>query len=112
MYMNYVDFTAGGKEYKLRLSTRNIMALEKQIGCNPVMIFGNGEKVPTITIMVTVLHASLQQLNHGITMDDAFGIFDDWLEDGHVMTDFIPIILEIYRVSGIIRNDNGEEKNA
>ena len=37
--MMYVDFTAGNKEYKLRLTTRDVVALEKQLGCNPLMIF-------------------------------------------------------------------------
>ena len=30
--MMYVDFNAGGKDYKLRLATRNVVALEKAIG--------------------------------------------------------------------------------
>lgn len=110
--MNYIDFAAGNKEYKLRLSTRAIMTLEKQIGCNPVMIFGNGDTIPTITTMVQILHASLQPLNHGISIDDAYGIFDAWLADGHAMTDFIPVILDIYRASGIIRAEESEVKNA
>ena len=109
--MNYIDFTAGGKEYKLRLSIRNTVALEKQLGCNPLMVFGEGDKVQTITVMVQILHASLQQLNHGITLDNAYDIFEEWLNDGHVMTDFLPIIIEIYKVSGIIKEEEKEEKN-
>lgn len=35
--MLYTDFTAGNKDYKLRLSTRNIVALEKQLGANPFL---------------------------------------------------------------------------
>lgn len=100
--MNYVDFTAGNKEYKLRLSTRAVVALEKQIGMNPLSIFGNGDTIPTITVMVNVLHAALQQLNHGITLNDAYDIFDDYLADGHAMTDFLPVIIELYKVSGLI----------
>ena len=107
--MNYIDFTAGGREYKLRLSIRDTVALEKQLGCNPLMIFGDGDKVPTITVMVQVLHASLQQLNHGITMNDAYDIFEAWLNDGHAMTDSLPIIIDIYKVSGIIKNEEKEE---
>ena len=107
--MNYIDFTAGNKEYKLRLSIRNTVALEKLLGVNPLGIFGDGDKLPTITTMVQILHASLQQLNHGISMEDAYGIFESWLEDGNSITDFIPIILDIYKVSGIIKNDT--EKN-
>ena len=109
--MNYVDFTAGNKDYKLRLNTRGVIALEKQLGCNPLAIFGNGDTIPTVTVMVAILHASLQQYNHGISMNDAFDLFDAWLEDGHSTVDFVPIILEIYKASGIVPSniDSQEE---
>ena len=109
--MVYYDFTAGDKTYKLRISTRNTVALEKQLGCNPLAIFGNGDRLPTITEMVCILNVALQQLNHGITMNDAFDIFDAWLDDGHTATEFIPVIIEIYRVSGLIGKETGDEKN-
>ena len=110
--MIYVDFTAGNKDYKLRLNTRNIVSLEKQLGCNPLAIFGAGDTIPQITTMVQVLYASLVQLNHGITMNDAYDIFDNWLADGHSSTEFIPVILDVYKVSGIIKDDNNtDEKN-
>jgi hypothetical protein len=109
----YIDFEAGNKVYKLRLNTRNTILLEKQLGCNPLHIFGDGETIPTITTMVTILHASMQQYNHGITLNDAYDIFDEYLADGHATTDFIPVILEIYKASGIIPKDKEEqEKNA
>ena len=108
----YVDFSAGGKEYKLRLNTRNIVSLEKALGMNPLAIFGNGETMPTITTLVTILHASLQQYQHNITLDDAYDIFDNYLADGNTMTDFISVVLDLYRVSGLIRKtENGEGKN-
>lgn len=103
--MNYVIFTAGTHEYKLKLTTKNIVLLEKQIGTNPLAIFGNGEQMPTLTTMVAVLHASLQQLQHGITMTDAYNIFDEYLEDGNTMTDFVHVILDIYRASGLIKDE-------
>lgn len=109
--MVYVDFTAGNKDYKLRLNTRNTVALEKALGCNPLAIFGNGEEIPTITTMVNILFYSLQQLNHSISLDDAYNIFDSYLEDGNSSTDFINVILEIYKVSGIIKNTDNEIKN-
>lgn len=110
--MNYVNFTAGNHEYKLKLSTRNVVMLEKTLGCNPLAIFGNGDQLPTITMMVAILHASLQQLNHSITLNDAYSIFDDYINDGHTITDFITVILDIYKVSGIIKEEEQEtEKN-
>lgn len=107
--MNFIDLEIGDKSYRLRLSTRNIVLLEKQLGCNPLAIFGNGDTVPTITVMVAVLHASLQQYNHGITINDAYDIFDAYLAEGHSAVDFIPVIMDIYKASGIIPKDT--EKN-
>ena len=49
--MMYLDFSAGNKDYKLRLTTRGLVALEKQLGCNPIGIFGSGDRVPTVTEM-------------------------------------------------------------
>lgn len=110
--MMYYEFFAGGKQYRLRLNTRNIVALEKQLGCNPLTIFGNGEVVPTVSAMVNVLFYSLQQYNHGIGLNEAYDIFDTYLADGNSMTDFIQVILEVYKVSGIIKPESADtEKN-
>lgn len=107
--MLYTDFHAGNKDYKLRLSIRNTIALEKMLGCNPLMIFGNGDRMPTITEMTTILHFSLQQYQHNLTTADSQDIFEEWLNDGNAITDFVAVIIEIYKVSGIIKNE--EEKN-
>ena len=109
--MMYVDFNVKEKNYKLRLATRNIVALEKATGCNPLSIFNNSEELPPITTMVTILFHSMQKFNHGISLTDAYDIFDEYLEE-HSATDFISVILDIYKVSGIIREDKEvEEKN-
>ncbi len=106
--MMYFDFEAGNKVYKLRLTTRAIMALESKIGCNPMMIFGmdsSKPRVPTVTEMVHILHNSLTHFNHGISLNDAMDIFDAWLEDGHQPTDFIAVINDIFYASGIFKKD-------
>ena len=110
--MLYKELTINGKEYKLRLNTRNVVMLEKQLGCNPLSIFGDGTTIPTITTMVYILHASLQQYHHGVNLDDAFNIFDEYLADGYNSTDFLAVIVDIYKVSGLIKNDGeSKEKN-
>lgn len=109
--MMYVDFTAGNKDYKLRLNVRNTVMLEKQLGCNPLAIFGDGNTIPTVTTMVNVLYASLQQYHHGISLNDAYEIFDAYLEDGNTAVDFIQTIVDLYKVSGLIKADGISEKN-
>ena len=74
------------------------------------MIFGlNGDRIPQVTEMVAILWASLQQYNHGFSEADTYKLFDGWLEDGHIPTDFIKVIVEIYKASGLMRED--DEKN-
>lgn len=114
--MLYYEFEAGNNTYKLRLNVRNIVTLEKTLGCNPLMVFGSGDRVPTVTEMVAILHNSLQAYNHGTSMDNSFKIFEDYLNDGHQITDFVSVIVDIYRVSGIMKADDvtdedEEEKN-
>jgi hypothetical protein len=86
--------------------------LEKQLGCNPLAIFGKGDTIPTVSTMVQILYCSLIQFNHGISLDDAYNIFDNYLADGNTATDFIYVILDIYKVSGLIKKDSIDEKNA
>lgn len=111
--MMYYDFNAGGKDYKLRLNTRAIVLLEKQLECNPLSIFGaDYSTVPTITTMMSILHASLQQYHHGIDMNEAYNIFDAWLADGHSAVEFLAVIMDVYKVSGIINDTQPtSEKN-
>ena len=109
--MLFYDFIVGDNTYKLRLNTRNIVQLEKAIGCNPLAIFGNGDTIPTISVMVSVLHSSLQQYQHNITLADAYDIFDRNIENGNTATDFISVILDIYKVSGLIKKSEIGEKN-
>jgi hypothetical protein len=108
--MLYHEFEAGNNVYRLRLNTRNVVSLEKQLGCNPVMVFGTGDRVPTVTEMVAILSASLQTYHHGMTTDKAYDIFDAYLADGHAMTDFISEIINIYRASGIMKPEDAPEE--
>lgn len=108
--MLFYEFNAGDKTYKLRLNTRNIVGLEKALGCNPLSIFGSrGDKIPTITEMVAILQASMQQYQHGTNTNSAYDIFDEYLADGHTPVDFIPVIVEIYKASGLISASKEEE---
>lgn len=112
---NFVNFEAGERVYRLKMSISDVINLEKKIGCNPMGIFGLDEsnpQMPTVTDMVAILCHSLQKYEHGITMKEAAEIFENWLEDDHQLADFIPIIFDIYKVSGIIKGEKRDtEKN-
>ncbi|MBR4419971.1 MAG: hypothetical protein IKT32_03745 [Clostridia bacterium] len=89
-----------------------MIALEKALGANPLSIFdAEGNTMPPVTALVAVLHASLQQYNHGISMADAYDIFDAYIEDGNSVDKFIYVVLDIYRESGLIPKEVEDEKN-
>lgn len=108
--MMYVDFEAGGNAYRLRINTRNTVALEKLLGKNPVQaIFGGGE-MPTITSLVQVLHMALQEHHHGMSFEKTFDVFDAYLADGHTPMDFLDVVIDVFKAAGLMQGD-GEGKN-
>ena len=107
--MMYHNFEAGGNEYKLRIPTQNVVMLEKQLGRNPIALFN--DEIPTITAMLQVLHASLQDMHHGMGMKNVYKIWDEWLADGHTPSDFLGEMVDIFKVSGLLSNDEVDEKN-
>lgn len=113
--MLFTNFKAGEKEYRCRLNTRALIGLEKEMGCNPLTIFmkvGNNGDLPSLSDMLTILHASLQCYEHGISKDDVYDIYDAYIEDGNTYIDFINVIMEIYKTSGLFKEEKKAGKSA
>lgn len=105
--MLYKEFKVGNETYKLRLTTSDIINLEQEINCNPLLIFGKqGDKIPTVSTMVSILFHSLQSLQHGINRTQANAIFDRWIEEeDKTVVEFVEVIVDIFKVSGLIKNE-------
>jgi len=101
----YTTFTVGEKEYKLRLPAKIAVDVERKIGKSLLAVFGEGKMsdLPSIETIVTVLHGSLQTYQHGITMDDAFEIYDRYIENGGSYAGMIQVLVEVLKVSGFFR---------
>jgi hypothetical protein len=61
--------------------------------------------------MLTIFHCALQSTHRTITEEDAYNLFDEWLDEGHNLAEFVPVILDIYKVSGLINEEAIDEKN-
>ena len=116
--MLYTTFTVKDRDYKLRLNAKSCVDLEKKLGTNPINVFmgmvNDNIKFPTLNVLINILHQSMQALEHGITIDKAYEIYDDFIEEGHSMTDLIPVIIDVFKVSGLLPEDTEEveeEKN-
>lgn len=112
--MLYHTITIKERDYKCRLAARNCVDLEKKLGTNPLNIFIDIAKkgtVPDLEVLMIILHASLQKFQHGISLDDTYNIYDEFVDEGHNLMDLVPELLEIFKVSGLIGEET-EEKNA
>lgn len=101
--MNYTTLTIGSTEYKLRLTTRSLVAMEKALGQNPINIFMKIEdELPKTSDLAIMLWSCLQTLNHGITIDKTYDLIDAYMADGNQMFDLIPAIIETFQAAGFL----------
>lgn len=110
----YNELIIGGETYKLRLTTKTSISLEKALGYNPIsmlMKIDQGE-MPKLSDVLIMLHAMLQTYHHGMNMDKIYDLFDKYVEDGKSMFDLIPIFVEVFQDSGYITKGAVEEADA
>ena len=109
--MLYTTLVISGKEYKLRLNAKSCVALEKRIGSNPLNIFMAvaDNVLPPLETLLIILHQSLTEYQHGITMDDVYGIYDDYCLDGGNMMSLIQVLLQVFKDAGFLPKDEEDE---
>jgi hypothetical protein len=101
--MIYTTMTVGEKEYKLRMGATQVIELEKQLGGrNPLdylMIIESGN-LPPVTVALRILHAALQQFQHGLSFADVAKLYDQYVAEGGSYTELISKLVDVFRVSG------------
>ena len=53
----------------------------------------------------------IRDSNHGITIDKAYELYDKFVDDGNTMMDLVPILMDVFKVSGFFKVEDEEEKN-
>lgn len=109
--MNYAVFKIGEKELKLRLDTKNTVALERVMGTNPVneLLKCAGGQMPSFDFISATLHASLQKFEHGYTISKVYDLIDEAIEEGKNLADFIPMLMDVFQVSGLLPKEDKEQ---
>jgi hypothetical protein len=110
----YTELIIGKDSYKLRLSTKRAVDLERALGFNPLQIFFdvNNGKLPKLSDLMIMLQYFLQDMQHGIKLEDAYDIYDKFVAEGHNMFDLIPLFIEVLKESGFMAEEVDESKNA
>lgn len=109
--LNIVELKTANKTYELKLTTRGVVKLEKAIGKNPISLFvtdAGGTRIPTISECALVLYYALQP--EAKNLDAVYDILDEF--EGS-FNDLVVIIIDLFKASGIIPEDedNSERKN-
>ena len=113
--MIYTTFRAGEKEYKLRMTASSICELEEKIGGkNPLSLLqGISENnLPRLSDLMMIFWGCLIPLNNKIGIKDAYTIYDEYIDGGGTLTDFIMILVDAFQVSGFLpKDETGDVKN-
>ena len=99
------------KDYNLRLNAKACVELERKLGKNPLNVFISADGMPLFEDMIKVFHSSLTEFQHGITLDNAYELFDEYCEEGGDIAKFTVLITDIFRDAGFIPKENENAKN-
>ena len=108
----FYELVIGDTVYKLRLTTRALLQIEKNLGYNPIQMFMNigRNNIPKLSEIMIILNGMLSSLQHGITLEKTYDIFDKYTEEGHTQFDLIPIFMEVFTMSGFMSSADDEEE--
>lgn len=107
----FTELLIGGESYKLKLTTKTSIMLERALGYNPISMLLDVEKgkMPKLNDVLIILQAMLQTYHHGLNMDKVYDLFDKYVEDGGSMFDLIPVFVEVFEHSGYISSKQASE---
>jgi hypothetical protein len=90
-----------GVEYKLKLKTASIIALEEKFNTSLMNLLAMGESIPPLNVMLQVTHYAIKDYNHSIKLNDVYDLFDKYCEEGGSQLDFYQkVYMGIFQVSG------------
>jgi hypothetical protein len=105
--MNYITIELAGKEYKARLDTRACVELGRKLKTNPlnIMLGVADGGIPQLEDLLIIIHASLQKIEHGISIDKLYDIYDEHVSQGGSIDDLVDIVIKIFQHCGLIKNE-------
>ncbi len=110
--MRFHVINIANKELKCRLNTQNTIQLERKLGGKNVLKVLMDDQIPSLEMVLSTLHASLQALEHGYTMEKVYDLYDEYIENGNTYIDLVPELISVLEVSGFFKRPPQEEQKA
>ena len=90
-----------GEEYKLKLKTSSIIALEEKFKASLMSLLEVNGNITPLNIMLQITHYAMKDYNHSIKLNDVYDLFDKYCEEGGSQLGFYQdVFMGIYQVSG------------
>lgn len=107
MSLPYTTWKIGEVEHKLRLTTRQAVAVEEKLGVDLLKVFMPRQDedfpLPPLKVMLVVIHGALQKFEHGVTLDDVYDMHDDYVDAGGDQTSLLmDVIIPLFENSGFM----------
>lgn len=115
MTLPYITWKIGDTEHKLRLTTRQAVAVEEKLGVNLLKVFmprkDEDFPLPPLKVMLVVIHGALQKFEHGVSLDDVYDLNDDYVDAGGDQTSLLTdVIIPLFENSGFMPKDTKKTK--
>lgn len=105
----YCVWAVGENEYKLRLTGAVIDKLEQRYKTNLLNVLAS-DGLPPLSVMLTVIQASMQQHHHGVKYRDVLDMFDKYVDEGGDQTKlYTDVVMDLLEVSGFFTPSESEE---
>lgn len=98
-------------KYTVKLDTRALIGIEKELRENPVNLFLEEDRIPQLNVLLTILFYSGRRFNKWTNMNQIYDIFDAYCEEGGSIMTLTQFITELFTESGLISNGDGDENN-
>lgn len=105
----------GDTEYKLKLTTQEIIRLESLFNANLLSVISSNtenNEMPPLKVMLLITHGAIKKYNHGIKEKDVIELFDKYEEEGGSQLSFMTdVFLPIFQVSGFFTQAQADTMN-
>jgi hypothetical protein len=96
-----------GQEYKLKLNTQMIGALERKYKTNILNLI-SGDGLPPLSVMLTIIQAAATPWNHGMDYEKVRKLYEFWFDEGGSQVELLSkVIMPIFVVSGFFTEKQG-----
>ena len=105
----------GDTEYKLKLTTQEIIRLESMFNANLLSVISSNtenNEMPPLKVMLLITHGAIKKYNHGIKEKDVIELFDKYEEEGGSQLSFMTdVFLPTFQVSGFFSQAQADTMN-